>query len=84
MARDQDLAGQTNTTIGAKATYAFLPTGWKMFKRGTVTLDISRITFKYSDFTDIKDFGQPEYLPGDEPLYRFNATVFQAYMSVFF
>ena len=84
MARDQDLAGQTNTTIGAKATYAFLPTGWKWFKRGTVTLDISRITFKYSDFTDIKDFGEPEYLPGDEPQYHFNATVFQAYMSVFF
>jgi hypothetical protein len=84
MARDQDLSGQTNTTIGAKATYAFLPTGWRWFKRGTVTLDISRITFKYSDFTDIKDFGEPEYLPGDEPLYHFNATVFQAYMSVFF
>jgi uncharacterized membrane protein len=84
MARDQDLAARNNTTIGAKATYAFLPDGWKMFKRGTVTLDISRITFNYSDFTDIKDFGQPEYPPGGEPLYHFDATVFQAYMSVFF
>ena len=34
MARDQDLAAQDNYTIGAKATYAFLPDGWKMFKRG--------------------------------------------------
>ena len=84
MGRDQDLAAQTNTTIGAKATYAFLPTGWKMFKRGTATLDISRITFHYLDFTDIKDYGEPQYLPGAEPLYHFNATVFQLYMSMFF
>jgi hypothetical protein len=84
MARDQDLASAENTTIGAKVTYAFLPDGWKMFKRGTATLDISRINFHYLDFTDIKAYGLPEYQPGDEPLYHFNATVFQIYMSMFF
>jgi Protein of unknown function (DUF3570) len=84
MARDQDLAASENTTIGAKATYAFLPNGWKIFKRGTVTLDVSRIAFHYLDFTDIKDYGEPQYLPGDEPLYHFNATVYQLYMSMFF
>jgi hypothetical protein len=83
-ARDQDLAAQDNYTIGAKATYAFLPNGWKMFKRATVTLDVSRITFHYLDFTNIKDYGLPQYQPGDEPLYQFNATVFQIYMSMFF
>ncbi len=57
MGRDQNLASSQNTTIGAKATYAFLPDGWKMFKRGTVTLDVSRIRFKYSDFRNIKDYG---------------------------
>jgi hypothetical protein len=84
MARDQDLASAENTTIGAKVTYAFLPDGWKMFKRGTATLDISRISFHYLDFTDIRDFGLPEYQPGDEPLYHFNATVFQLYFSMFY
>jgi|HubBroStandDraft_1064217.scaffolds.fasta_scaffold01636_5 hypothetical protein len=84
MARDQDLAAQDNTTIGAKATYAFLPDGWKMFKRGTVTFDVSRIQFKYLDFRNIKYYGVPQYLPGDEPLYQFNATVYQLFMSVFF
>lgn len=84
MARDQDLAAAENTTIGAKVTYAFLPDGWKMFKRGTATLDVSRISFHYLDFTDIKDYGEPQYLPGDEPLYHFNATVYQLYMSMFF
>jgi len=83
-ARDQDLAAQDNYTIGAKVTYAFLPDGWKMFKRATATLDVSRITFHYLDFRNIKYYGVPQYTPGDEPLYQFNATVFQIYMSMFF
>jgi len=83
-ARDQDLASSENTTIGGKLTYAFLPEGWKMFKRGTATLDVSRISFHYLDFTDIRDFGLPQYEPGTEPLYHFNATVVQVYMSLFF
>ena len=82
-ARDQDLASAENTTIGAKATYAFLPDGWKMFKRGTATLDISRISYHYLDFSDFKDF-QTGYVPGTEPLYHFNATVFQLYFSMFY
>jgi hypothetical protein len=83
-ARDQDLASASNTTVGAKVTYAFLPDGWKIFKRATATLDLSRITFHYLDFTDIKDYGLPEYQPGAEPLYHFNATVLQVYVSMFF
>ena len=82
--RDQDLAAQDNYTIGAKATYAFLPNGWKMFKRATVTVDASRIAFHYKDFRNIKDYGLPQYQPGTEPLYEFNATVYQIYMSMFF
>jgi hypothetical protein len=84
-ARDQDLAAQDNYTIGAKVTYAFLPNGWKMFKRATATFDVSRITFHYLDFRDIKYYGVANgYQPGTEPLYQFNATVYQLYMSMFF
>lgn len=82
--RDRNLASSKNTTIGAKVTYAFLPNGWKMFRRGTITGDVSRITFKYSDFRDIKDFGAPQYAVGTEPFYKFNATVWQVYCSMFF
>jgi hypothetical protein len=88
MARDQDLAASENTTIGAKVTYAFLPDGWKMFKRGTATLDISRIRFNYLDFRDIRDYNDTaaggNYAAGDEPLYQFNAMVYQVYFSMFF
>ena len=82
--RDQDLAAQDNYTIGAKATYAFLPNGWKIFKRATLTLDASRIAFHYKDFRNIKDYGLPQYQPGAEPLYQFNAMVYQVYISMFF
>jgi hypothetical protein len=83
-ARDQNLAALNNTTIGGKVTYAFLPEGWKIFKRGTVTVDVSRIKFNYLDFRDIKDFGPPQYKPGSEPLYQFSAMVYQAYISIYF
>jgi Protein of unknown function (DUF3570) len=83
-ARDQNLAALDNTTIGAKITYAFLPNGWKIFKRATVTFDISRIQFNYNDFRNIKYYGVPQYQPGTEPLYGFNATVGQLYISMFF
>lgn len=85
-ARDQNLAASTNTTVGLKATYAFLPDGWKIFKRGTVTGDVSRIHFKYDDFRDTRDFQTPTFTgpAGTEPLYQFNATVYQIYVSMFF
>jgi hypothetical protein len=87
-ARDQDLAAQSNNTIGFKATYAFLPEGWKIFKRGTATFDVSRIQFKYDDFRNIKYYNDTpaggNYAPGTEPLYSFGATVYQIYLSMFF
>jgi hypothetical protein len=84
-ARDQNLAALDNTTIGAKVTYALLPDGWKVFKRGTVTADVSRIRFNYLDFRNIKDFGVAQgFAPGTEPLYQFNATVYQLYLSMYF
>jgi hypothetical protein len=83
-ARDQNLAGQNNTTVGAKVTWAFRPDGWLIFKRMTATADVSRIHFSYSDFRDIKDFGTPQFNPGAEPLYEFNAMVYQVFVSAFF
>lgn len=87
-ARDRNLAASTNNTIGAKVTYAFLPDGWKIFKRGTITGDVSRIQFKYSDFRNIRNFNDTPagggYQPGTEPLYAFDAMVYQIYISMFF
>jgi Protein of unknown function (DUF3570) len=88
VARDQNLAGSTNNSIAGKATWAFAPEGFLIFKRATASLDISRIQFKYSDFRNIKDFNNTPagggYQPGAEPLYSFDAMVYQVYISMFF
>jgi hypothetical protein len=87
-ARDRNLAASTNNTIGAKMTWAFAPEGFLIFKRATATFDVSRIQFKYSDFRNIKYFNDTPpgggYRPGTEPLYGFNAMVYQVYLSMFF
>jgi hypothetical protein len=85
VARDQNLAAQTNNTYGFKATWAFAPEGFLIFKRATTTFDISRIQFKYNDFRNIKAYTIANgYAPGTEPEYAFNAMVYQVYLSVFF
>ena len=49
---------------------------------------MTRIQFKYSDFRNIKDYNVTPagggYQPGTEPLYAFNAMVYQVYISMFF
>ena len=88
VARDQNLASSTNNTIDGKVTWAFAPEGFLVFKRATASLDISRIQFKYSDFRNIKDYNNTPagggYQPGTEPLYGFDAMVYQVYISMFF
>ena len=84
-ARDQNLAASTNDTIDAKMTWAFAPEGFLVFKRATASLDVSRIQFKYKDFRDIRDYTVNNgYAPGTEPLYGFNAMIYQVYISMFF
>jgi hypothetical protein len=88
VARDQNLAASTNNTFDGKVTWAFAPEGFLIFKRATTSLDISRIQFKYSDFRNIKYFNNTpaggSYQPGTEPLYGFDAMVYQVYVSMFF
>jgi hypothetical protein len=87
-ARDQNLAASTNNTADVKATWAFAPQGFLIFKRATVSFDVSRVQFKYGDFRNIKYFNdtaaEGNYAPGTEPLYAFDAMVYQVYLSMFF
>jgi hypothetical protein len=84
-ARDQNLAASTNNTIDGKVTWAFAPEGFLIFKRATASLDVTRIQFKYKDFRDIRDYNiNNGFAPGTEPLYHFDAMVYQVYVSLFF
>jgi hypothetical protein len=84
-ARDQNLAASTNNTIDGKVTWAFAPEGFLIFKRATASFDVTRIQFKYKDFRNIKDYNDSNgYAPGQEPLYAFDAMIYQVYISMFF
>jgi hypothetical protein len=83
--RDQNLAASTNNTFDGKVTWAFAPEGFLIFKRATASFDVTRIQFKYKDFRDIRDYNiNNGYAPGTEPLYSFDAMVYQVYISMFF
>jgi hypothetical protein len=88
VARDQNLAASTNNTFDGKVTWAFAPEGFLIFKRATASFDVSRIQFKYGDFRNIKYYNSTPagggYQPGSEPLYAFDAMVYQVYLSMFF
>jgi hypothetical protein len=87
-ARDQNLAASTNNTFDAKVTWAFAPEGFLIFKRATTSFDVTRIQFKYSDFRNIRSYNNTpaggSFPAGAEPLYHFDATVYQVYVSLFF
>src|SRR6267378_118473 len=87
-ARDQNLAASTNDTVDAKVTWAFAPEGFLIFKRATTSFDVTRIHFKYSDFRNIRSYNNTpaggNYAVGTEPLYSFDAMVYQVYVSLFF
>jgi hypothetical protein len=84
-ARDQNLAASTNNSVDGKVTWAFAPEGFLIFKRATASFDVTRIQFKYKDFRNIKDYNDNNgYPPGTEPLYAFDAMIYQVYISMFF
>ena len=87
-ARDQNLAAATNNTFDGKVTWAFAPEGFLIFKRATASLDVTRIQFKYKDFRNIRSYNNTpaggNFAPGTEPLYHFDAMVYQVYVSLFF
>ena len=84
-ANSQNFAASTNNTIDGKVTWAFAPEGFLIFKRATASFDVTRIQFKYKDFRNIKDYNDNNgYPPGTEPLYAFDAMIYQVYISMFF
>ena len=80
LARDKEMSSFTSQTVGAGATWEFKRNGVGWIKRGSLNLDIDYILFKYDDFRDLS-VNAPV---GEEPLYRFNATVMRAFLSIWF
>ena len=81
MARDRELASQTNNTMGLALTYDFVKSRHWFVKKASASLHYDYIMYRYLDF---RDASQRQYPAGLEPLYRYNASVIQAFVSVWY
>ena len=81
MARDKELAAQNNNSIGLSVSYDFIKSKHWRLKKATGSLHYDYIMYRYQDF---RDASQRQLPAGTEPLYRFNANVVQALVSVWF
>lgn len=82
MARDKELSSTSNQSVGVALTYDFLRgNGWKFLKKSSISLHYDYIMYKFDDFRDASVRGVQ---PGTEPLYEFNASVAQVFVSIWF
>lgn len=80
LARDKEMSTFTTQTFGLGASYEFKRNGTGLLKRGSLNLNYDFIMFDYADFRDVS----VSALPGEEPLYDFNAGVIRAFVSIWF
>jgi hypothetical protein len=82
IARDKELSTFTSTTLRLGGSYDIVRGGWRFVERGTLSVVYDHIQFEYEDFRDLS--GAATGLPGQEPLYTFDADVFQVFVSFWF
>ena len=81
MARHKELSTFNSQDLRLEASYDILKGGWKFVEKGTVNVVWDHMLFNYDDFRDLRVTGMA---PGTEPLYHFDADVFQVFVSFWF
>jgi hypothetical protein len=81
MARHKELSVFNSQDLRLEASYDILKGGWKFVEKGTVNIVWDHMLFNYDDFRDLRVTG---LAPGSEPLYHFDADVFQVFVSFWF
>ena len=81
LARDKELSTYNNSTIGFGISYEFAKGEGGFIDKASANFKLDYIMFNYKDF---RDATQTSYNAGTEPLYRFNATVIQFFLSAWF
>src|SRR5690554_2364337 len=76
LARDKEMSSFSGTTFGAGAVYEWKQTSLPGIKRLQFSLLLDWLDFDYDNFRDVTAPGN--YLPGQEPLYSFDALVTRA------
>jgi hypothetical protein len=80
LARDKELATFTSQSLSLGVSYQFSPQRWDFLERGSINLFVDYMLFNYDDFRDVTAGG----VPGQEPLFSFNAQVWQLFVSFWF
>ncbi|HEY4366299.1 MAG TPA: DUF3570 domain-containing protein [Steroidobacteraceae bacterium] len=81
MGRDKELSTFNSKTFHVGASYDFARDGWRFVKKGSLNFYYDLMQFQYDDFRDAR---RTDLIAGTEPLYSFNANVFQLFVSIWF
>ncbi len=82
MARDRELAAFHSISVGVGASYEFdFP--W-IKRKSSVNLHYNYLRIDYSDFRNALLAGAGGYTAGNEPLYVLNASIIQAFWSIWY
>lgn len=85
MARDRELAAFNSYTAGIGAAYDFPIPRNPWINRSSITVRLDHLLIDYKDFRNALLIGPSTgYTAGNEPLYKLNANIFQAFVSVWF
>lgn len=76
LGRDKELSTLSGTTLGTGAVYEWKQTSLPGIDRLQFSLLLSWLSFDYDDFRDVT--AGDNFLPGEEPLYSFDAWVTRA------
>ncbi len=82
MARDRELAAQSNNSVGLALSFDLLKTKRHYLKKLSGSIHYDYIMYKFDDFRDATQ--AQTYGAGNEPLYKYNANVVQAFLTVWF
>lgn len=86
MARDRELAAFHSITLGVEASYAFSIPRLSWIQKSTATVSFNRMMINYLDYRDAlySKFDPGAFKGGEEPLYALDASMFEAYVSLWF
>lgn len=80
LARDKEMSSFNSQSLGLGASYEFKRNGTGIIKRGSINVNVNFLRFDYADFRDVS----VSALPGEEPLYSFDANVIRIFVSIWF
>jgi uncharacterized protein DUF3570 len=82
MARDRELAAFDSWTVGVGASYEFSIPHVPWIHKSTANIRYDRMMINYKDFRDALLAAQ--FGAGNEPLYKLDANILEAYLSVWY